>query len=72
MDPSKYEGVNEIFCDTIAENLPFTIEAVRNAMRVLESKNLIHREGDRNMIISSTTLGRLTIKMNPDESEDIS
>lgn len=66
------DGVNEIFCETIADNLPFTIEAVRNALRLLESKNLIHREGDRNMIISSTTLGRLAIKMNPDNGDDVS
>ena len=41
------DGVNEIFCETIADNLPFTIEAVRNALRLLESKNLIHRASQK-------------------------
>ena len=71
IEPSEYEGSNEIFSAKIAENLsPITQKAVDNALRVLEAKDLISIEGKRGRVISSTKLGRLTIKMNPEDLEE--
>jgi len=63
-------GEKEIYSGKIAENLPpITQKAVDNALRILETKELIHIEGKRDRIINSTNLGRLTIKMNPEDLE---
>ena len=59
------QGVKGITAAKIAENVPQVPEAVRNSLRILESKKLIHTEGKRNKVVHSTDLGKLTIKLNP-------
>ena len=48
----------------IAQTLPFTQEATRNAMRLLRSKGLIDYDPDtKPQIYNSTTLGHYVLSM---------
>ena len=59
-------GDNEISSAKLADLLaPLTKKAVDNALVILSNKGLINLEGKRNRTISSTDLGKLTIKLNP-------
>ena len=59
------EGTGEILtASEIAQTLPFTQEATRNAMRLLRSKGLIDYDPDtKPQIYSSTTLGHYVLSM---------
>jgi len=60
------KGDNEISSAKLADLLaPLTKKAVDNALVILSNKGLINLEGKRNRTISSTDLGKLTIKLNP-------
>ena len=57
-------GETEIVADIIANRLtPITVEAVRNSIRILADHDLIEISGKKPKIVSSTELGRLTIRM---------
>ena len=58
------DGSEKIFAEDIHEKLkPITVEAVRNAINVLEARGLVITEGKRPKRVNSTELGRLTIRM---------
>ena len=56
-------GEKGIVADRIADNLPFTVEATRQAIRSLAKHELIETEGKRPKIVHSTELGRLSNRL---------
>jgi hypothetical protein len=65
------DGEEEIIAEKIQLRVdPKTVEAVRNAINVLEARGLIITEGRRPKVVESTELGRLTIKMFYDDHRD--
>mgnify|MGYP006085195427 CR=1 FL=1 len=58
------DGEEEIIAEKIQLRVdPKTVEAVRNAINVLEKRGLIITEGKRPKVVHSTELGKLTIRM---------